>query len=625
MNFMAKQTAALKSMLNLQTATDSKTSSNSAAKIDNMMWKVLVYDKYCEKIIAPLLSMSDLRGLGVTLNLLINKEREAIDDIPVVYFVQPTDENIDRIVADMAQGLYSTFHLNFSSSLPRTLLEKSAQKCLENGTVSKIAKVFDQFTQFNMVQDKFITLNLANSYLSLNDNTQADSTLTSYVDTVVESLFCIVATLGQVPIIRCRRGEAAEMIGQKLHQRLVEHLKSRTNLFTNKNNKETAFHRPLLVLVDRNLDLSVPLYHPWTYQALIHDMFHSKNNAVTVPVTENNNTQHTKYSLEDSDQFWAAHRGSVFPEVAQAIQTSLSNYQEELKAIDAMKNMDQLADTISALPMLQKQKVVLDNHTTIATSVSNQIKQRELDAYFAIETDMLAKGIFLDQAALVARLSVEGKGHPADKLRLFMIHFLCAGKMSDTDVDACKAALEASYGADESANQAEIQGLQFLKTHKFVTHIRKATSDQKKQSPSTGESNALGGIFGNLASKVYSQSSGLISGVRNLLPGKSDLPLTTVVDAFLNQKDTKENSEYLFLDPTNNRTNRNSNLAAPTYLNAMVCVLGGGNYTEYQNLQDFVTRQTQTSAKKSITYITTDVVTPAEFLQQFATLGATVV
>lgn len=33
-----------------------------------------------------------------------------------------------------------------------------------------------------------------------------------------------------------------------------------------------SFQRPLLVLVDRNIDLATPLHHTWTYQALVHDV-----------------------------------------------------------------------------------------------------------------------------------------------------------------------------------------------------------------------------------------------------------------------------------------------------------------------------------------------------------------
>ncbi len=33
-----------------------------------------------------------------------------------------------------------------------------------------------------------------------------------------------------------------------------------------------SFSRPLLVILDRNIDLATPLHHTWTYQALTHDV-----------------------------------------------------------------------------------------------------------------------------------------------------------------------------------------------------------------------------------------------------------------------------------------------------------------------------------------------------------------
>ena len=40
----------------------------------------------------------------------------------------------------------------------------------------------------------------------------------------------------------------------------------------------------VLVLVDRNVDLQVPLQHAWTYQALAHDLLKLNNNQVQVQV-----------------------------------------------------------------------------------------------------------------------------------------------------------------------------------------------------------------------------------------------------------------------------------------------------------------------------------------------------
>ncbi|XP_006108302.2 sec1 family domain-containing protein 1-like [Myotis lucifugus] len=95
------------------------------------------------------------------------------------------------------------------------------------------------------------------------------------MDTIVDSLFCFFVTLGAVPIIRCSRGTAAEMVAVKLDKKLRENLRdARNSLFTGDTlgAGQFSFQRPLLVLVDRNIDLATPLHHTWTYQALVHDV-----------------------------------------------------------------------------------------------------------------------------------------------------------------------------------------------------------------------------------------------------------------------------------------------------------------------------------------------------------------
>ena len=81
--------------------------------------------------------------------------------------------------------------------------------------------------------------------------------------------------IGQVPIIRCPRDNAAEMVAQKLDKKLRDNIRdTRNSLFTNEGLQagQFSFSRPLLVLLDRNMDLATPFHHTWTYQALAHDV-----------------------------------------------------------------------------------------------------------------------------------------------------------------------------------------------------------------------------------------------------------------------------------------------------------------------------------------------------------------
>ncbi|CAF1683479.1 unnamed protein product, partial [Adineta ricciae] len=85
--------ATLKQMLNLNA------SSLSALKTtgEDLAWKVVIYDELGQDIIAPLLTVKELRDLGVTLHVSLKSERDPVDEIAAVYFIMPTKDNINRI------------------------------------------------------------------------------------------------------------------------------------------------------------------------------------------------------------------------------------------------------------------------------------------------------------------------------------------------------------------------------------------------------------------------------------------------------------------------------------------------------------------------------------------------
>merc|ERR1740123_1292456 len=76
--------------------------------------------------------------------------------------------------------------------------------------------------------------------------------------------------------------------------------------------------RPLLCIVDRDVDLVTMLNHTWTYQAMAHDILGMRLNRLTVPVVGDGGSPQPKvYDVDDGDAFWAAHAGDPFPAVAE--------------------------------------------------------------------------------------------------------------------------------------------------------------------------------------------------------------------------------------------------------------------------------------------------------------------
>ena len=124
------------------------------------VWKVLIYDQRGSDIIAPLFHVGELRKQGITLNMfvlvccssklmvallrLLHSDRKHIPDVPAIYFVQPSRENIKRIAEDVAKNLYDSYYLNFISSLSRPLMEELAAETLKSGSVNMINQVSQQ-------------------------------------------------------------------------------------------------------------------------------------------------------------------------------------------------------------------------------------------------------------------------------------------------------------------------------------------------------------------------------------------------------------------------------------------------------------------------------------------------
>lgn len=90
----------------------------------------------------------------------------------------------------------------------------------------------------------------------------------------------------------------------------------------------------------------------------------------------------------------------------------------------------------------------------------------------------------------------------------------------------------------------------------------------------------LGGGFENL-----------LSGVKNLLPTNKELVISKIVADIMTppQNETTKVSDYLYFDPKVSKNSRAPRQHKVTFQEAIVFVVGGGNYVEFQNLQELAT------------------------------------
>ncbi|PHH82397.1 hypothetical protein CDD82_6162 [Ophiocordyceps australis] len=411
----------------------------------NPIWKVLVFDDLGRDVISSVMRVSDLRSMGITMHMHISSARYRIPDVPVIYLVEPNASNLASITADLQKGLYSPAYINFLSSIPRVLLEDFATQTATSETSEHIAQLFDQYLNFVVAEPDLFSLGMKkqHTYWALNSAKTSDEELESVIDRIVTGLFSVVVTTGSIPIIRCPKGAAAEMVATRLDRKLRDHiLNSKDNLFaaSRPGVSGTPSSRPVLIILDRNIDLIPMLSHSWTYQSLVHDVLNMKLNRITIetPIDEGNPSRGTtkrSYDLSSNDFFWAKNAGVPFPQVAEDIDSELTKYKEDTAAITKKTGVSSLEDlqndssasaqhlkaAITLLPEMKERKSFLDMHMNILAALLSGIKDRQLDNFFQVEENVLKQ----TKAQIMELIKDENKGKDAsDKLRLFIIWFL---------------------------------------------------------------------------------------------------------------------------------------------------------------------------------------------------------
>lgn len=628
MTLREKQLGALKQMLNLN-------QTQPKVLAAEPVWKILIYDRCGQDIISPLISIKELRELGVTLHVQLHSDRDPIPDVPAVYFCLPTEENLGRISQDLHNGLYDTYHLNFISPISRQKLEDLASAALQANCVSQIQKVYDQYLNFISLEDDMFVLKHQNSdtisYYAINRGDIKDTEMESIMDNIVDSLFSVFATLGTVPIIRSPRGNAAEMVAEKLDKKLRENLRdTRNSLFIMDATQagHFSFQRPLLIVLDRNVDMATPLHHTWTYQALAHDVLDLALNRVVVEENLGRSpaggarVKTRACDLDSRDKFWVSHKGSPFPIVAEAIQEELEQYrssEEEVKKLKASMGIDndsdaafsmvsdntaKLTSAVHSLPQLLEKKRLIDMHTTIATAILNSIKTRRLDTFFEFEEKVMSKST-LDRS--IMELLADGEaGTPEDKLRLFIIYYICCHTMTEAEYDRFAMALQ-NAGCD-------LQPLKYIK--RWKAYAKMATAPNQY----VGGGTKTVSMF----SKLVSQGSSFVmEGVKNLVVKRHNLPVTRIVDELMEIKTSQETEDFRYFDPKQLRITDSSQMPRnkTPFQEAIVFVVGGGNYIEYQNLVDYTKGKAGGPSNKRVIYGSTSLGNAKQFLKQLSLLG----
>ncbi len=606
MNVRAQQVHALEKMLRLEVPSTSN-GVNGDGGGGQQQWKVLIYDMFCRDVISPIMTVSKLRENGVTLHMLLSSKRECIPDVPAVYFMEPTVVNIDTFVKDCQQQLYDTAHVNFSAPLSQELMDLLARKLVEVNAVNVVAKVWDQYLGFVSLEPRLASLNLRESFCRYNSPTLQEQSIEKFMNDVALGIQSVVVSLGMMPVIRCPAGGPAEMVARKVASYLSE-------IDPNVIQKNALEHRPMMLIVDRSVDMCAPLLHTSGYQTLVADLLEYKSNRVKVePDVEGSGGMAMgkaakEHGLDpENDSFWERHAGSPIHEAISEHNTELASVREAENKVKQQTGRDvtslaaqndgtsTLLDTVQSLPKLLEKRAMLERHLEILQATMKVVSKRQVHRFVEPEEGM----IFSQYAERdkVLELASDAALSLRDKVRLLALYMIGANASKEDweQVENAVISSSASEAIDPEERDKLVKVIAYVKN---VLALSRFSATTASSPASSGNNVTVGGW--DIAALTKSAFENASRQVKNMVSGSKVLPSVQLMHLACREASSEkiskdQDSQLMYLDP------KVQGCEVPvqarirsSYKQGILFVVGGGCYAEYQNLQDLA------SGRKSV-------------------------
>ena len=265
--------------------------------------KAFLTDGDTKRTVSSALTLSDvmMQDVYYVEELKDDSPEESMQHLIAVVFLRPIDSSIALLQAELRRPRFREYHVFFSNSLPREVLQDIADAD-EHDLVRQVQEYFADFVAIN--EDLF-ALNFPRPIRSSN----ATRAVSRGADGILAALLAFRAE--PMEIRYTASSPASQLLASEVQKRIEN---DSLHHFARENG-------PVLLILDRLDDPVTPLLSQWTYQAMVHELLELEDNSrITLKGRPG-----VKSGLEEitlcasQDPFFAQHRFDTFGELGNAV------------------------------------------------------------------------------------------------------------------------------------------------------------------------------------------------------------------------------------------------------------------------------------------------------------------
>jgi len=388
-------------------------------KSDKVEWRVLVVDKFSIKILNSTIKMHQLSAEGITLVETLERRREPMPNMEAIYFITPTEESITLLMNDFKKGsLYKAAHVYTTEEIPETLFSLLSK----SEAAKKMKSLLEVNLSFTAYESKVFTMDIE----SASSVTYSDEK-TGMLEKMAEQLATLCSTLGEFPSIRYRAECGLnKRLAEILEQRLTAYKEAEPSM-----GEGVEKARSQLIILDRGFDITSPLLHELTFQAMAYDLLNIKNDLYKY-CTDNESKE---VILDENDDLWEEMRHQHIAVIYQNLQKKLKRLTDDkpVASLTDDKKKDErsqrdLGLLIKKTPQYLAEKAKVSKHLALAEECMKNY-QGYIDKICKVEQD-LAMGAdadgekIRDQMRNIVPVLLDTNVSINDKIRVIILYIL---------------------------------------------------------------------------------------------------------------------------------------------------------------------------------------------------------